>query len=255
MTTSSCVTKLGPGVGAYNSVVGSKHLCEALKNAGISMPCPPSPELLDELDKKILCAIFCCCLEEPNITSVGHKRYQNCVAATLRLGQAGDVNAPAYRMNPEVSYNMNTVPPTPVGRNFDPASLADATKAAYEAATGRRRPDIVIRNGYGGGLSGGNIGKVYEMKFPGDQYGPGQEADYKSIANGNLETLDEKTCCKGKDKEGKRLLESSYDAVTKAQSDFLNKVGGAALGGLGGRILGGLGGLLGGRGIPVPVGP
>ena len=76
------VAQLGPGVAAYNSVVGSKRLCQALDNAGIAMPCPPTPAMLDMLDRKVLCAIFCCCLESPNIASNGARRYQNCVAAT-----------------------------------------------------------------------------------------------------------------------------------------------------------------------------
>jgi hypothetical protein len=257
---SSCITKLGPGVGAYNSVVGSKKLCESLKNAGISVPCPPSPEILDELDEKILCAIFCCCLDEPNTTSKGHNRYQNCVANTLKVGQAGDVNAPAYRMNPEVSYSMKTMPPTPVGKYTDPLSSKFSTKADFEAGTGLRRPDVVVRQGNGGPLMGSSIRKIYEMKFEKDgyrdTYGDGQLEAYEKIGGGKnkVETLDKERCCDGKDKDGKRLLESSYDTITQAQRDFFDKI----IQTLGGKGLGGkLGGLLGGKGgkspIPVPI--
>jgi hypothetical protein len=247
---SSCITKLGPGVGAYNSIAGSKKLCEALKNAGISAPCPPNPDDLDKLDRKILCAIFCCCLEEPNTTSKGHNRFQNCVADTLKVGQAGDVNAPAYRMNPEVSYSMKTNPPTPVGKYTDLLSSKFSTKADFETGTGLRRPDVVVRQGNGGPLMGSNIRKIYEMKFPGDQYGDRQLEDYQKIAGGEdkVETLDKKTCCNGEDKDGKRSLESSYDTVSKAQRDFLNKIIQHLSGGR-------LGGLFGGKGgkLPIPV--
>ncbi len=249
MAASSCVARLGPGVAAYNSAVGSKSLCQALADAGIAMPCPPTPADLNALDRKVLCAIFCCCLREPNLTSGGHRRYQNCVAATLKAGQHGDVNAPAYHMNPEVSYTMKTDPPTPVGKYFSKEALQAATKTEWEAATGLRRPDVVVRRpGANGGLSGDVIQKVWEMKFPGDSYGPGQRKAYVDIAGGEkrFDDLDEDKCCtRDDDKQGERLMQAVREARDAKAGQLLKGLGAAALGlgALG--ALGGLGGLLG----------
>lgn len=246
-TPSSCVAKLAPGVAAYNSAMGSTRLCEAIRAAGIDMPCPLETADINALDRKVLCAIFCCCKESPNINSAGARRYQSCVAATLRAAQAGETNAPAYRMNPEVSYNMNTNPPTPVGRFFDSEALKFATKAEYETATGRRRPDVVVRRG-NGGLSGNNIQRVYEMKFPGDQMGDGQLDAYENIAGGpkNLEELNDRKCCNGQEeKQGERLLEASRQAQAAARGDFLSKLAALALTHPAGRLLGAAGGVIG----------
>lgn len=253
MGASSCVAKYTVPLAAYNSLIKNKKLCEAIKDrTGIRMACPPPQDDLNALDRKVLCAIFCCCLDNPNTTSAGHKRYQNCVAATLRAAQTFDTNQPAYRMNPEVSYDMSRSPPQPLGRYADIEAARASSKAEYEAATGRRRPDVVVRRD-NGPLQGDNIARVYEMKFPGDKYGPGQEDAYKKIASdeNNLVTLDKEKCCdSGDDKEGESTLNASKEIMAQKGRDFLKMLAaggligaGGWLGGLGGRIVGGLGGL------------
>jgi hypothetical protein len=140
---------------------------------------------------------------------------------------------------------MKTSPPTPVGKYFDSASLQAATKADYEAATGLRRPDVVVRRpGANGGLSGDVIQKVWEMKFPGDSYGSGQREAYVEIAGDKdkFDDLDKDKCCGGEQKEGERVLNSSKALRDVMAKKFLLSLGGILVGGT---IVGGLGGAVG----------
>lgn len=251
-----CADKYGVALGAYNSVIGSKRLCGVLQELNLVTQCPPPPEVIDALDKQILCAIFCCCLEQLNDPShTAGRNYQRCVISTIKRGQQLDINMPAYRMLHEGTYNLGFNPVKPLGKaqnggGFNPDNY---TRTGNDAI---RRVDVVVRNG-DGPASGDNIRKIYEMKFPRDAYGPGQKEDYETIAGDSdkLKTLNEQECCSGANKKGDEVLQKVAQAQRERGVDFFKKVallgvgGSGALGGLaglGGRILGGLG--LGGAG-------
>lgn len=103
--------------------------------------------------------------------SPGRAMNQACVERKLNQ-EYQDTNVIA-----EQSYDMSTTPPSPVpGR-----------------PPGSRRPDVVSTRGPGPPVAG-NI-DVFEMKFPPDSYGPGQEEAYERIGGGQaVTTLDPDEC-------------------------------------------------------------
>ena len=135
---------------------------------------------LEDWEARFLCEIFCACMSQSEshkgerampvleaIDEPGFDPYQKpdpfgnqlCVERELR-----DADNPTIR--PEQGYNMNTTPPTAVpGR-------------------GMRRPDVTVLAAPGA-PAGANIAAIVEMKFPGDDWRPGQEQAYTRIAQEN----------------------------------------------------------------------
>jgi len=142
--------------------------------------------------KGLLCQIFCECKVEAQA-----RKYETLTdpAAFDAPDFGADARGPGRAMNQacverklnqdykntnliaEQSYDMNTKPPSPVpGR-----------------PSGSRRPDIVRTKGPGPARAP-NI-DVFEMKFPGDSYGEGQEEAYERIGGGQpVTTLDSEEC-------------------------------------------------------------
>jgi len=175
-----------------------------LNNCGASGSPPNTGATLSGLDQvvltgdeaeAILCLIFCECKAEAKakkyetqvdneafdspITNYDQDRYKGPGRAQNQTCVERKLNQEFKNTNliPEQSYDMSTSPPSPVpGR-----------------PKGSRRPDIVRVIGPGA-ASAPNI-DVYEMKFPGDSYGEGQEEAYEEIGGGKpVTTLDNKKC-------------------------------------------------------------
>lgn len=175
-----------------------------LNNCGASGSPPNTGATLSGLDqvdlsydeaKAILCLIFCECKTEAQAkkyeTQVDPEAFDSPITnydqdANRGPGRAQNQACVERKLNqefkntnliPEQSYDMSTSPPSPVSGR----------------PTGSRRPDIVRVIGPGPARAP-NI-DVFEMKFPGDSYGEGQEEDYKEIGGGKpVTTLDSKTC-------------------------------------------------------------
>jgi Domain of unknown function (DUF4150)/VRR-NUC domain len=141
----------------------------------------------------LLCQVFCECKAEAPA-----KKYES--PAGIAIGRfdgpsLGAGASPGKSMNqacvekklnddykntnlkPEQSYDMSTNPPSPIA----------------ERAAGSRRPDVIRVINPKLPAVKGNI-DVFEMKFPGDSYGEGQEKAYNEIAGKPPRTLDSKSC-------------------------------------------------------------
>lgn len=151
-----------------------------------------SVQLTFDQAKGLLCIIFCECKSEaqakkfeistdpaafdaPDFGSgapgPGRAMNQKCVEGKLNK-EFKNTNLKA-----EQSYDMSKTPPEPVSGR----------------PSGSKRPDIVRTKGPGPARAP-NI-DVFEMKFPGDNYGDGQEEAYERIGGGQpVTTLDSKEC-------------------------------------------------------------
>lgn len=267
MAQSKCVDKYGTALMAYNALMKRGVLCKELKELHLVNQCPPSPADLNKIDRLILCAIMCCCKNDPNTDKNGNPRYQNCVAATINRANLLSPDTPERRMRPEVTYNMTTTPPKPMGKNapfgtkesyIDQQPKPGESKNDFEARTGNRRPDVVVTTDPARAPETSNIERIYEFKFPGDSYGPGQEEAYEDIAGGDkskVVTLTTDDCC-GKDEgDGGRVLQQAFDVQQARFMTFMLLLGGGPGGrAAGGAVatvrgaLGGLGTILGGAG-------
>ena len=139
-----------------------------------------------------LCQVFCECkteaqakkyetptdptqFDEPDFGAdagpPGRAMYQACVERKLNQDYSNS------NLKLEQSYDMTTSPPSPVAGR----------------PSGTRRPDAIRLKGPGPAQAP-NI-DVFEVKFPGDSYRPGQEEAYERIGGGQpVTSLDSKEC-------------------------------------------------------------
>lgn len=223
---SPCLSRLTPAI-----VSASQLLCHdsELDNDdfnSINKYCPMhpddvTPEVLDamkhEIDDKVLCGVMCCCSNNPCTGSeAGTNQRQGCVSATLQT--ADEVLHHQSRYKPEISYNMDTHPPSPfmhrdeMGQDTTQKSDRWQTRArqeipGYKANKGRvRRPDIIIVKDPSKPPYQDNIDRIVEMKFKGDRWGRGQKKAYQTIAGhkDKLEPMEEGKHCTCSDDNGER---------------------------------------------------
>lgn len=210
-------TYLAAGFVALNRIKSSNALCKALPALeGFNHACN-SPDFMDEVDKRALCQLFCCCNEKPDIA-----RKQNCVAQTLWAADAFVGYKGYYKA--EVPFKSQQ----PVMSRNEPA------RATRGRPSGSRIPDVVVVNSPLLPPALSNVRKVYEMKFPGDSYsgalgpdGLSQEDAYKRIFDSKLEKnpLDEQRCnCERAKKE--RVLEraSAYQTLKEQELSLVDNV-------------------------------
>lgn len=161
-------------------------------NTGATMTGTTQACLTAAQAKALLCQIFCECKAEAQARKFeiptdpaafsepdfgrdapppSRAMYQACVERKLNQDYKNT------NMKPEQSYDMTKKPPAPVpGR-----------------PSGTRRPDVIRTLGPGPAQAP-NV-QVFEMKFPGDSYRPGQEEAYERIGGGQpVTTLDSKEC-------------------------------------------------------------
>ncbi|WP_179404095.1 VRR-NUC domain-containing protein [Burkholderia guangdongensis] len=194
---------------------------------------------LDPQDKKVLCAALCQCKKGPNISIVGARLKQACVATKLSaLDAKGDS---IYK--PEVSYNMNEYPPAPImsSRNplephgFIPAWIKANYGEGYVPGVGWiRRPDVVIVKDPTQPPTQDNLASVVDMKFPPDKRNVEQMADYQEIAgpNATVAELDPASCgCPDDDNADESssptadALRDAFSSIGKQVRTLLNQTG------------------------------
>lgn len=216
--TGVCDETLGPGLAAYQQMTDAGTLCALADfDDNIVQLCRGATgaarnQLMEEVDKKMLCALLCCCSRDPNISPSGRQAFQSCVSGTLARAQQ-DMGGDS-RFKPEVSYNMRTYPPEPMmergllggltttpipwnsGGNAHINNRIERDFPGVRPEHGRntRRPDVVIVHDPSQPPTQDNIANVVEMKFPGDSYGEDQLRAYQDIAGGDIIELDVDTC-------------------------------------------------------------
>lgn len=145
---------------------------------------PALIQLLKELGGEwltlIMCYLLCKCAKGGRGKCVARE-----LADQVQGGYAWD---PKYRgIWPEVSYHMN--PPSIIltelysnnqtDENHNPLPLP---RGDYPAPHGSKRPDVVIAKNKDLPPAYGNVDKIYEFKFEGDEWRPSQREDYEKIA-------------------------------------------------------------------------
>ena len=189
----------------------SNELCQQipeLKNLqGIKLACG-SDDFMNELDRKALCTLFCCCNQS------GGK--QNCVKDVL--WQSDGFRGYKGHYKAEVPY-LGGEPRM---------SRSEPERATRGRPGGSRIPDVVVVKDGSKPPTLDNIQKVYEMKFPGDKYddtriGPDKMTQQKAYKKIFQEKIDEdpmtaESCgCDDKDKlrENASVLQKASEWAAK----------------------------------------
>jgi len=117
---SGCTLELAPAVAAA-SLLQSGALASAIKGSSkLIQQCPdkaatrPDPATRQALDDKVLCAVMCCCSENPNTGKNGASLYDGCAAEVLRAADA--MLGWKSRYKAQVGYDMQqggSEPPSP----------------------------------------------------------------------------------------------------------------------------------------------
>ena len=158
-------------------------------------------------DKDVLCEVVCFCNWRGGATSC----VRNVLATPVSRGgvRCWDprVGVPGYPATyVEVPYRMWTNPPSPVMTTVPSQTRRDATGNPLPlpwgdrpALSGTRRPDIVVVKDPTKPPTSDNIRDIYEVKFPPDDWGPGQKQAYRDITGRDPVELSPGECgCKRK---------------------------------------------------------
>jgi hypothetical protein len=141
--------------------------------AGSPQSCVTNPP--PGTEKAFICAVICTCNAAPRSGKAGQKLKQGCVTFTLWAHDAACGFTSTIKA--EVPFDMSQLPPIPI------MSKNDKRRATRSKPKGSRAPDVIIVKDGSKPPTKGNIQEVIEIKFD-DNWGPGQEADYKLIAGG-----------------------------------------------------------------------
>ena len=195
---------------------------------------------VDQKDKDVLCMAICECKAVPGIGKNGQKLNQACVSKMMTLRDRKQSSQSEYKA--ELSYDMTKNPPAPITdseietmvHGFAPNWIKkywhlDTEHPPWKAGTGQmRRPDVVIVKDPRKPPTQDNIKQVVEIKFPNDDWGPRQEADYRTISGpGKLAMLTPEVCaCDDPDrKQRTKQVENNdlKDDLLEALDAFANK--------------------------------
>lgn len=253
---SICADALGPGIAAYQQMSNAGTLCDmAGFDNTIAAICRTAAgaarnAAMWPADKKVLCALLCCCAANPSPSASGAtNRYQGCVSDTLNAAQSamgGD-----SRFKPEVSFNMRANPPLPLmergffgGLSTTPIPPSqggfvrmnnrmnrDFPGVPPFGGTNTRRPDVVIVNDPSRPPTQDNIFRVVEMKFPNDPVRQDQLDLYRRIGGRAPQVLDVDACDCANDQNTQAQV--AFVTAAKAVKDAQISVGDRILSGVG----------------------
>ncbi len=260
--TGACETALAPGVAAYQQLTDAGKFCDlADLDDNLATICRGATgearnQALENADKKILCSVLCCCSRNPVLSASGRNGYQTCASQTLSAAEG--FMGQDSRFKPEVSFNMRTVPPTPLmerglrvlgigggltttripntpGGNRHMANRVGQTGdgSPFEPGVGDiRRPDEVIVRDPNRPPTQDNISRVVEMKFPGDCFPDEQQTAYELIGGIAPLLLDVDACDCNNDDETQRMtqLVTAAQSVRENERSRLARIGWGALG-------------------------
>lgn len=198
-----CAETLGPGIAAYHRLADAGRLCELAGFDGvIAQLCRTGAgeigaQALLPVDKKVLCAVFCCCKVSPEPSEQGRGGYDTCATQTLHA--ADEAQGGRGRYKAQVSYNMRAPRPEPLMDTanpttpipWDPGGITrigrrierDFPDVEPFGGTDTRRPDAVIVRDPTQPPTVGNIARVVDFKFT-DSLSRAQELTYQRIGNG-----------------------------------------------------------------------
>jgi hypothetical protein len=212
----ACPAELTPAVVAVSVAINTKNITSGAPFDATRMGCPAQDQAafdkltqqpIDEIDKKLLCSIMCCCRDNPAVsTNQGRNQYQECVTQTL--DSADEAMGGRSRYKAEVSYDMlSEETPRPLmhrdgeGNDTTQRSTRWQTRTkdidGYARNKGHvRRPDVVIVKDPRLPPYQDNIEKVVEMKFD-DRILPEQRDAYEIIAGdpNKFQLIEEKKDC------------------------------------------------------------
>lgn len=199
-----CPAKLSPAIVAFSYVMDTTDSYAGNTALDAASPSCPTGAMInaaleklkelpaDEVDRKLLCGIMCCCRDSPAISAkTGQNGHQECVKQTLN--SADKAMGWKSRYKAEVSYDMITdeVPQPLVHRDENGNDTTEPsghwqTRAGqiqgYRRNRGHvRRPDVVIVKDPNRPPYQDNIEKVVEMKFD-DPWNTEQQKAYEMIA-------------------------------------------------------------------------
>lgn len=151
----------------------------------------PDAALRKALDDQVICAVTCCCADNPASGVSGQDLMQSCVHQVLAA--ADKLLGHKSRYKPEISWNMRDSPPTPFMHREGGADTtqpstywqgrAQREVEGYQSGCGMvRRPDLVIVDDPCQPPGPGNIERVVEIKFRGDKRDREQDNAYRKIA-------------------------------------------------------------------------
>jgi hypothetical protein len=152
---------------------------------------------------QVLCVIFCQCLDAPAVGARGQRLYQVCASTVITSGdRALNWQSTAKA---EISYDMTQSPPAPLMHRVNGRDTTEPSRnwfgraqqiPGYRPGTGMvRRPDVVLVRDPTLPPTQGNIRRIVEMKFPGDQWSADQERDYQRIAgSAPVDEMNEDSC-------------------------------------------------------------
>ena len=224
---SVCTLELAPAVAGASLLQSGSLLGVTQGTSRTTQYCPgspanrPDPLARQAIDDKIICAVMCCCADNPNTGGDGQNLQQGCAHEVLR--SADELLGFKSRYKSEVSYDMHLDEggaPTPLMHRDKAGNTTERSRAwqyrakseieGYAGGAGMvRRPDIVIVDDPCLAPAAGNIERVVELKFGRDTRDKQQDKAYEKIAGdpnnyqvfrtGGTAADDERTCdCKDK---------------------------------------------------------
>lgn len=141
--------QLIPGFISLNLIKASGLLCQAFPALkGFSVNCGAN-EFTDELDRRALCELLCCCAKAEK---------QKCVKNVL------------YQVDAFHGYKGYYKAETPFRGGAPVMSRREPDRPTKSIPKGSRIPDVVVVKNPNLPPTLGNIQKVYEMKFEPDKY-------------------------------------------------------------------------------------
>lgn len=251
---SACEQTLGPGLAAYQELTDAGRFCElASFDDNIATICRGATgearnRALAAADKRMLCAVLCCCAQQPVASQGGRNGYQTCADRTFSAAE--EFMGHDSRFKPEVSYNMRTVPPTPLMErslfgnltteaiDWDPGGIEHIKNRIEQDGGGpyqpgnARRPDVTIVRDPSLPPLGPNISRIVDFKFGGDTMSGDQSRAYTEIGGRPPLVLDENECDCSSDDEtrGQVALATAAQDVREHDRSVLNRIGWGTVG-------------------------
>lgn len=248
---SACETALAPGLAAYQQLTDAGRFCDlAAFDDSMAALCQGAAgaarnRALAKADEKMLCAVFCCCSNNPVPGEGGQGGYDTCASQTLSAAERFMDNDSRFKS--QVSYNMRPDTPEPLMERGLFGGLTTEsipwTRGGIEHIKNRigqdgfpyqsgdaRRPDVVIVRDPSRPPTPDNVSRVVDFKFT-DSLNRAQEDAYARIGGQPPLVIDSEKCDCSDDETRKQLeLVTAAQSVVENDRSMLNRIGLGALG-------------------------